>query len=108
MMRLPLLVPPYLDSLINLRNERCSLIKETSSSYSLAEGAFSAEVANPELPLKLKEDEEELENSIEYQTSVAGGMGTDAENAPSAKEYEDKTSLIKEHRSFRKFIKESK
>lgn len=119
----------------------------------------TAEVANPELPLKLKEDKiddlmktayriykknagrksyddwydeilnpysgtygseeeylkaqglledaEELENSIKYQTSVAGGMGTDAENAESAQEYEDKTSLIKEHKSFRKFLKES-
>lgn len=57
---------------------------------------------------KLFEDEEKLENSIKYQTSVAGGMGTDAENAPSAKEYEDEVSLIKEHRSLRKFIKESK
>lgn len=65
----------------------------------------TAEVANPELPLKLKE--EDVEDSYKYQTSVAGGMRTDAETAESAQEYEDKTSLIKEHKSFRKFLKES-
>ena len=40
------------------------------------------------------EDAENLENSFKYQTSVAGGMGSDAENAESAKEHEEETSLI--------------
>ena len=56
----------------------------------------------------VKEDDEALENHIKYQISVTGGMGTDAENAPSAKEHDDEVVMVKEHRSFRKFIKESK
>lgn len=78
----------------------------------------TANVANPELPLKLKEgcgkkkaveDDETLENHFKYQTSVAGGMSSDPETCENAKEYEEKTTLVESiiKKSVRKKLTES-
>lgn len=63
-----------------------------------------------DIPLVIvKEDDETLENHFKYQTSVAGGMSSDAENAESAKEYEEKTTLVESiiKKSVRKKLTES-
>ena len=62
---------------------------------------------NKENDIPLVIVKEDIEDSYKYQTSVAGGMGTDAENAESAKEHDDEVVLVREHKSFRKYIKES-
>ena len=63
-----------------------------------------------DIPLVIvKEDDETLENHFKYQISVAGGMSSDAENAESAKEYEEKTTLVESiiKKSVRKKLTES-